>query len=101
VAATLAALGLGALAIAGFVTGRRALVLRRRATALAAWLAAEAVDLERDQRILTVQVRELVLSLELLSQRLAPALQLVASPMAAPGIWWALRRLRGKPLKRH
>jgi hypothetical protein len=79
---------------------RRALRLRARAGALADWLAAEAVALERDQRILNAQLRELALSLELLGQRLGPALQLVASPMAGPGIWWALRRLRGKPFKR-
>jgi hypothetical protein len=88
------------LAIAILVTVRRALHLRARASALADWLAAEAVDLERDQRILGAQLRELALSLELLGQRLGPALQLVASPVAVPGIWWALRRLRGKPLRR-
>lgn len=80
---------------------RRALYVRTRAAGLAAWLAAEAVDLERDQRIVNAQLRELALSLELLGRRLGPALQLVASPMASPGIWWALRRLRGKPFRRH
>jgi hypothetical protein len=96
----LAVLGGGVLAIAILVTVRRAMYLSARASALADWLAAQALDLERDQRILGAQLRELALSLELLGQRLGPALQLVASPMAAPGIWWALRRLRGKPFKR-
>jgi hypothetical protein len=93
-------LGALALGLTSLRTLRKARDLRSSAATLAAWLAEEAALLEREGAMLAAALAELSLRLQLLQQRLSPAARLVASPLAAEGIRWSLRRLWGKPFKR-